>query len=597
VECRDLTLALVGSGGDGVISTGEIIVKAAASEGLSCFLLKSFGPQIRGGESSCKIRITDKELLSIGESTDVLVCFNWSDFARFQEEIPLSETAIILVDEKDKTPDDQIPIEILATQTLIKVPFADLASKEVGNALTKNIVCLGVLEEFFHLPESGIEKALRKRFEKKSKEIVSLNMTAISVGQKWAKEYKTTNSIEAPEFYDFEVKEPQLVITGNEAAAMGALWAGLKFFAGYPITPATDIMEWLEQQLPRFGGTMIQAEDEIASASMVVGASFAGAKAMTSTSGPGIALMSEMIGLACIAEIPCVIVNVQRGGPSTGIPTKTSQSDLLQACYCTHGDAPHVVMAATDAKDCAMVSAEAFYISEKYQIPVILMLDQFVGQRIETVVKDELLARGIREGWIRKCDRQTPNEDERGENYKRYKYTDSGVSPVGYPGLKGTEYLASGIEHAENGDPVSSVSIHREMHEKRYKKMDAIRKEFKFMRSYGDMNSKVGILCWGSSKGPVREAILQAEAKGYSCKCLIPTCIMPLDSEKIQEFVDGCDKVIVADSSFSAQFLTYLRSHLNFKENQVKDLHFVDGMPLPVSMIINGIEEVHNELA
>jgi 2-oxoglutarate/2-oxoacid ferredoxin oxidoreductase subunit alpha len=599
VECRDLTLAIVGSGGDGVISAGEIIVKAAASEGLHCFLLKSFGPQIRGGESSCKIRISDEPLLSIGQETRVVLCFSWADYGRFSEEIRLTRDAVILSDVDDKVGDDELPIEILGSHTWIKVPLRRLAAESVGNVLTKNIVALGVLEGFFHLPEKGIAGQIQNRFAKKKQALIDLNLGAIAVGRKWAEDYCAEFSPELPRYHAFTPSEPNLVLTGNEAASMGALWSGLKFFAGYPITPASDIMEWLEPRLPRFDGTMIQAEDEIASAGMVVGASFAGVKSMTATSGPGISLMSEMIGLASMAEVPSVFINVQRGGPSTGIPTKTSQSDLLQACYCMHGDAPHVVLAATDVKDCAFQAAEAFYISEKYQIPVILLLDQFVGQRMESVPRRELLERGIEEGWIRKCDRLTPTAEELSESrYKRYLLTETGVSPISHPGIEGADYIASGIEHNELGYPVSDVDIHRTMHDKRYRKMEYIQQDTAFIRHYGDDKARIGILCWGSSKGPTREAMNRVLAdEGIATRCLVPTCLMPLNAARVQQFIDECDKVIVTDCSFSAQFLTYLRTQVELPRQKLVDLHFVDGMPLPVRELMAKIKEVHRDLA
>jgi len=598
VECRDLTLAIVGSGGDGVISAGEIIVKAAAAEGLHCFLLKSFGPQIRGGESSCKIRLATEPLLSIGEETQILLCYSWGDYKRFREEIRLAKDAVIVSDTEDKVGDEDLPIEILGSQTWIKVPLNQLASVEIGNALTKNIVSLGVLEGFFKLPEKGIAGQINKRFSKKRQDLIDLNLGAIAVGRKWAEDYLRDFQPELPRFAAFTPSEANLVITGNEACAMGALWSGMRFFAGYPITPATDIMEWLERRLPRFDGTMVQAEDEIASAGMAIGASFAGIKAMTATSGPGIALMSEMIGLASMAEVPLVVVNVQRGGPSTGIPTKTSQSDLLQACYCTHGDAPHVVLAATDVKDCAFATTQAFYISEKYQLPVLVLLDQFVGQRVESVPRRELLEKGIEEGWIRRCERLAPDAAALAEGrYHRYAQSENGVSPMSYPGIADADYIASGIEHNELGYPVSDVDIHRRMHAKRYKKLDFIKEELKFMRHYGDPQARIGILCWGSSKGPARQAMLQAEAEGIATRMLIPGCLMPLHGETVQDFIDACDKVIVADSSYSAQFLTYLRTQVTLPAAKLVDLHFVDGMPLPVKEVKATIMEVHRELA
>ena len=594
MECRDLTLAIVGSGGDGVVSAGEIVVKAAAHEGLHGFLLKSFGPQIRGGESSCKIRLSQDKILSIGEETRVLMCYNWADFRRFKAEIPLHPNAIILSDEDDPIKEEDLPVDIGEEMTWIKVPFKRLANEKLGNILTKNILSLGILCAMFSLPKRGVLDQIRKRFGKKRQEIIDLNLNAIKVGEDWvfAQERKKDQLRFAP----YKESEPKLVLTGNEAASVGALWSGLEIFAGYPITPASDVMEWLEHHLPQTGGTMIQAEDEIASLGIVIGASFAGKKSMTATSGPGISLMSEMLGLAAIAEIPAVVINVQRGGPSTGLPTKTSQGDLLQACYTTHGDAPHVVLAPTDVRDCAAVTAEAFYLSEKYQIPVIVLSDQFVGQRYETVIRYELLREGIDKGYIRRYNRDVPAAEDCNENYLRYKHTDNHVSPMSFPGIKGAYYVASGLEHDERGYPTSDVDMHLEMHNKRHGKFDHIIRE-SFFRHYGHRDARLGILCWGSAKGPVHEAMIEAEKQyGIRTRCLIPTCLMPLDVERVQHFVDSCARVIIAEANYSAQFYRYLRTMVDVSRKRVRQLNVSDGQPLPMDLVKETIKEVHDEL-
>lgn len=225
---------------------------------------------------------------------------------------------------------------------------------------------------------------------------------------------------------------------GNEAVAYGALYAGCRFFAAYPITPASEVMEFISREIPKFDGVMVQAEDEIAAAGMCIGASFNGVKAMTATSGPGLSLMSEMLGLSSMAEIPLVIVNVQRVGPATGIPTKSEQSDLQQALYGTHGDANRVVIAPVDVEDCFDVTVEAFYIAEKYQIPVIILSDQFIGHRKETVRRIEL---GEHDGFTKRFERITPAKRKL-ENYRRYRFTETGISPMTRPGIKGEQYTA-----------------------------------------------------------------------------------------------------------------------------------------------------------
>ncbi|HLA39120.1 MAG TPA: 2-oxoacid:acceptor oxidoreductase subunit alpha, partial [Candidatus Glassbacteria bacterium] len=341
----------------------------------------------------------------------------------------------------------------------------------------------------------------------------------------------------------------------NEAAAYGALLAGCTFFAGYPITPSSEIMEWLSEYLPAYGGTMIQTEDEIAALGMVLGASLAGAKAMTATSGPGISLMTELIGLASIAEIPCVIVNAQRVGPSTGIPTKSEQSDLMQAIFGGHGDSPRVVIAPADVADCFDVMREAFFVSEKYQIPVIVLSDGFIAQCKSSIHYPDL-------SMVRPWERARP-KDISPENYKRYEYTKTGVTWMSIPGKDPHIYRAAGIEHNENGDPTSEFSVHEQMNDKRYRKLKFIAEEVNFMRHYGPEDAKVGVITWGSCKGPVREAIEILNAEGHAVKALVPQVLFPLNVKRVNQFFKSLDKLLVVELSYSKQFLNCLKTQLD----------------------------------
>ncbi len=551
MDVRDFTVAVVGSGGDGAVTCGEMLTHAAAGEGLYCFMSKSFGPQIRGGESFSQIRMSEDMVLSQGDRVDALVVFSWPDFLRFKDEIELKPGAIVIHDEtKNKDFPDGLPINEFLEPRIIHVPFTDLAEEAAGNSLAKNMVMLGAISEFFNLPVEGLKQSIAKKYKKKSAKIVESNCAAVEAGRKYVRD---NHEVESMPRLSYEKSDTKMVMNGNEAVAYGALYAGCRFFAGYPITPSSEIMEWLSRELPRFGGVEVQTEDEMAAINMVIGASFAGAKAMTCTSGPGLSLMQEAIGLAAIAEIPCVIIDVQRVGPSTGIPTKSEQSDLLAALHGSHGDVSKVVLAAADVEDCFDVTCLAFYISEKYQVPVIVLSDQFIGQRMEAVPRIDLSKR-------KSFERIKPSIQE-GEKYERFKIDNGGVSPMAVPGMEHCEYLASGIEHTESGSPTSAHSIHEMMNKKRFHKLDDIREDLTFVRRYGPEDAEVGVIGWGSSKGAIKEAILRAEKLGMKVAGLVPQIIHPIPYDKIDEFMKPLRRILVVEVSYAGQFYNYLKSY------------------------------------
>ena len=279
---------------------------------------------------------------------------------------------------------------------------------------------------------------------------------------------------------------------------------------------------------------------------------------MTATSGPGLSLMIEMIGLASMAEVPAVIVNVQRGGPSTGNPTRSEQSDLLQSLFGTHGDAPRVVLACADVEDCFHATVEAFNISEEFQLPVLVLSDQAVGQRKETL-SARTLVHEVR-------DRLLPTAEDLVQ-YERYRDTATGVSPMAVPGMKGGTYPTNGLEHDEAGRPNSQYLAHEKMNAKRYRKMWAIRDRYHYHRRYGPEKAKVGIVCWGSSKGPVQEAVLQANANGESVAAFVPQMIYPFPKRDFDRFLEQVDELLVIELSYTAQFYKYLRTFMDLPAN------------------------------
>jgi len=577
---RDLTFAIVGSGGDGVITVGDMMAQAGASEGLHVMKVEAYGPQIRGGESSCTVRLSADPIFAQGDLVQVLVVFNWADFARFRGEIICAENAVILYEASDETPHDQIDLGPVEEVKWVPVPFIELAKEAAGTTLAKNIVTLGLLGELFSLPKDAMERAIKGKFSKKKEAVLEANIKGFNAGIEHASKIEEAATGMR---LQYSPGEPMLLMSGNELCAVAALHAGCRFFAGYPITPSSEVLHLLSEWMPKVGGYLVQTEDELSAIGAVIGGSFSGVKSMTATSGPGLALMTEMLGLASMAEIPAVIIDVQRGGPSTGLPTKSEQSDLWQALWGSHGDAPRVVLAPADVEDCFHATVAAFNIAEEAQMPVIVLSDQFIAQRSETLSMLTLDHEVI--------GRQVPSAGDLRE-YKRYKDTKSGISPMSWPGMKGGEYQTNGLEHEEDGSPSSMYLVHEKMNAKRYRKLRAVRAKYSFFRRYGAEKADVGIICWGSSKGPVKEAVQNATARGERVSAFVPQLLYPFPYHEFNEYLKTVDNVVVIELSYSAQFYKYLQTFLNLPEARTFVYKRSGGKNLTVGEVEDKIQKV-----
>ena len=562
---EDITFSIVGSGGDGAVVAGDLAAMGCAARGLYVIKTEAYGPQIRGGESSSTVRIATRPIAAQGHEIDALVVFRFADFARFRSEMVLSETCLVLHE-----PNDSPPAEI-ANRRCVPVPFAELA-REAGAPNAKNIVALGILAAMFGMPADSIAGAVRRRFAKKQAAVTEANLRAFTRGM----EFGAGVSTDAADRLAEASGAPRLLLSGNEATAFGALHAGCSFFAGYPITPSSEILHLLSEWLPRIGGTCLQTEDELAAIGAVVGASFAGAKSMTATSGPGLSLMSEMLGLSSIAEIPAVVVNVQRGGPSTGIPTKSEQSDLFHALYAGHGDMPRVVLGCCDVEDAFHTTIDAFNIAEEYQIPVIMLSDQLIGQRRETIDAASLVHDVVSRRVVL----------EPGPEYERYAATDDGVSPMTLPGIAGGTYQTNGLEHDTAGRPNSMFVVHEEMNAKRYRKLESIAQRYPLYRHVGAEKPEVGILCWGSSIGVVTEAVEELTLRGERVAAFAPRILAPLPVKEVQEFIDSCQRIVIVEVSYAAQFHQYLRSIVDLPKTKTKVVARSGGKALSVSEVV-----------
>jgi 2-oxoglutarate ferredoxin oxidoreductase subunit alpha len=568
MSTSDLTIAMVGSGGDGVMTMGDLLATAAAREGLHVIKTEGYGPQIRGGESSCTVRVAARELFAQADAVDVLLVFRWADFARFRGEIEVARDAVLLYESADATPAEELELNVDDRARWIPVPFEGLSRESTGAAASKNVVALGILAGLFGLPADAMRRAVHHRFGRKKESVREANTKAFEAGLAFA---GTLGEDLAEKRLAYAPGATRLLLSGNEATAVGALHAGCRFFAGYPITPSSEILHFLAEWMPRAGGSVVQTEDELAAIGAIIGASFAGVKAMTATSGPGLSLMTEMLGLASMAEIPIVIIDVQRGGPSTGNPTKSEQADLFQCLYGTHGDAPRVVLACSDVEDCFHATVEAFNIAEEFQLPVLVLSDQTVGQRKETL-SPETLEHEVRSRLI-------PGPEEL-TGYERYRDTPTGVSPMSVPGMKNGMYQTNGLEHDEAGRPNSLYLTHEKMNAKRYRKLWPIRDRYHFFRRYGPPQADLGVLCWGSSKGAVQEAVLAANARGESVAAFVPRVLYPFPKRDFEEFLAQVGELLIVELSYTAQFYKYLRTFLNlpdgrthvFKRSGGKDL-------------------------
>ncbi len=544
----DLVIGMAGSGGDGIVSAGESLLTAAALEGYHGVLTKSFGPQIRGGESSFKLRVCTTKVLNSGGSLDIAVALNWEDFLKFGGELPVGGHTTVIYDSNTGVAPDSIPLAGVKPAEVLAVPIEEMARQTGGSDRAKNTVVLGLMSGWLGIGREEVIAGIRKRLSKKGAELVERAEKAFHAGLEYAEQHplKTHRLMAEP-----PKTGAKFVVDGNDLCAAAAIVAGCDFFGGYPITPSSEIMHFLGREIWKHGGTMLQAEDEIAGIGAVVGASFAGKKAMTATSGPGMSLKTEMLGLASIAELPLVCVNVQRGGPSTGIPTKGEQSDLFQAAFSAHGDVIRPVLAPVSAEDMFPVTIEAFNLAEQYQTPVIILSDQEVGQRKET-------AEPIDPSGITLVDRRRPTEKEL-EHYVRFRFTETGISPISHPGMKGGNYLASGIEHNEHGDPTANGEMHSRMNEKRLKKFNPLKTRRDLFIVDGSPDAPLGLISWGGTAGVAIEAFHLAVAQGLRVKLLVPKLLYPVSEQVFQEFFASLKRGLVVEQNHQSQLFRLLR--------------------------------------
>jgi 2-oxoglutarate ferredoxin oxidoreductase subunit alpha len=539
-SARSVSVVLAGSGGAGVMTAGNMLLEAAAHAGYYALMTRSSGPQIRGGEAAAMLRIACEPIECMEDRFHVLAAVDWENVQRFNAEIPLGESSLIVGDPDQGEPPD---VFLKSGASRASLPLKKIAkSVPEGRA---NMVLLGTLAALLGLPDDAVARAVERTLGKRPTALAP-SLAAVAAGRAAAAGIAVRFPLAPPP----ATRGPRWLFTGNEAAGYGAIKGGVRFVAAYPITPATELLEWMAPALAQVGGTLLQAEDELASINMAIGGSYGGIPSLTATSGPGLSLMVEALGLAVAAEIPIVVVDVMRVGPSTGIPTKSEQGDLNIAVHGLHGDAPHLVLAPNSVADCLGTTQWAVQLAEALQTPAIVLSDQFLGQARSVVDRPEDYPAG--------CSRITAEAGTPG--YKRYAVTESGVSPMAIPGSAGLAYTADGLEHAERGTPSSQASDHFAQLDKRRRKLTAHDYGVRWADVEGDPAADCAIVTFGSCTGPVREGLALAAADGVAARLISLRLLAPLPATQILAALEGVKRVLVIEQNQSAQLYKYLRA-------------------------------------
>jgi 2-oxoglutarate ferredoxin oxidoreductase subunit alpha len=533
---------------------------------------------ISGGPSIFQVRIGSGDVLSAGDEADVLLAFYQHSYEDHIASV--RKGGIVLFDSDHVQPNPEWEKDYRH----VGVPISSRTIEAIGGTgkgKGKNIFALGLVARMFDLNVPKLERLISERFGGKDESVVKSALGAFQAGYG----YSLGDILETFQFVEAKKKNgQQVVMTGNESLAYGLIAAGIRFGAAYPITPWSEVMELLRRELPKYGGTFVQCEDEIASVCMALGAGWAGRVAVTGSSGPGISLKTEAIGWGVMAEVPVVICDVQRGGPSTGLPTNVEQSDLNLAVFGGHGDSPRVVLAPSGVEDCFYTATEAVNIARKYSVPVFILSDQSIATRIEAFEEPDL----------RKLCQDISPDFSPVADYTPYPL-DGEIRPrlaPGTPILSGKYPLASGLEHDEMGHPTGSPKLHLEMTARRRRKLQKLSEELPAPQVYGPPEGNVLLVGWGSTQGPIREAVDRARGAGDSVSALNLRHINPLPPG-LENIFAGFNHIIVVEMNDEGlygygQLAGLLRAR--FCLSKIGGLNKTDGLTWRVREILERVK-------
>ncbi len=563
VEKDDISLMIGGQGGDGTLTVVNLLGRVFRNLGLHIYDSRNVLSRIRGGHADGVIRASTRDIYCIGDYIEILVAF---DEEAVESGLPeLAPGATILFDSSRG--------ELKGTYgqqgfKIFSVPLGNMAAAQLRKNIFKNTIAFAILGRLLGLDDEILRNVLRMRYERKGKEALNANLTALNLGFEYATKkihgtpYRLVNGTNGTN---------KILATGNEAVAFGFLVGGGRFFAGYPITPATDVMEWLAPRLPKFGGVVKQAEDELAVINMGIGAAYAGARTMVATSGPGQSLMTEGVGHAGEAEVPIVIVQCQRVGPSTGEPTKNEQSDVNHVVYGSHGEFPRLVVAPGSARECFYMSAQALNLAEKYQIPVFLLMDQALCQNSESIEPFDIRSVKIDRGKL------LSDEDlSKIPMYKRYEFAEDGISPRSIPSQESGQSQVTGNEHNEFGMVSTDKTNRLFIMHKRMRKLEIAKQDLPEGVNFGPKDAKIGIIGFGSNYGPILESLEQLALRGIRVRFHQIRTIWPLLDDDLSLFSDPLELIFVVENNYSGQLASLLKTRL-YKSERVNNITKFDG--------------------
>ncbi|GIP33150.1 2-oxoacid:acceptor oxidoreductase subunit alpha [Paenibacillus sp. J2TS4] len=570
---EQLSWKIGGQQGEGVESTDRIFSTALNRLGYYLYGYRHFSSRIKGGHTNNKIRISTKPIRAISDDLDILVAFD-------QESIDLNAAelrpnGVVVADAKFNP---NVPDGVSAR--LFAVPITAIA-EELGTSLMKNMVASGASWALLGLPLDVFNKAVEEEFGRKGAAVVEKNLEAVKRGADFILD-QAGGPLSEFQLAPADGKQ-KLFMIGNDAIALGALAAGCRFMPAYPITPASEIMEYLIKALPKFGGTVIQTEDEIAAVSMAIGASYGGVRSMTASAGPGLSLMMEAIGLAGMTETPVVVVDTQRGGPSTGLPTKQEQSDINAMIYGTHGEIPKIVIAPSTVEECFYDMIQAFNLAEKYQCPVIVMTDLQLSlgkQSAEPLDYNKIV---IDRGQLLK------EVTERGDGslFKRYEFAEDGISPRVLPGVKNGIHHVTGVEHDESGRPSESPVNRKQMMEKRMAKLKNIQVDHPIHVDAPHEDADMVIIGIGSTGGTIDEARSRLAADGIKTNHLTVRLLHPFPVDELKPHIEKAKKIVVVENNATGQLASLIKLHLG-SADKIHNLLKYNGNPFLPS-------EIHKE--
>src|SRR6266480_703741 len=576
---NDAVIRLAGNSQDGIQTAGAFLARLAGRSDHDVMTYMTIPATISGGPSIFQVRMGTGEVLSAGDEADFLVAFyqhSYQDHVGF-----LREGGVLLYDSDNVEPnlDDKRFVYVGVPITGLTVEALGGTAKDKG----KNIFVLGLISKIFHLDVEKLKTLIREKFRGKDESIVNTALMAFQAGYGYPVGNVLTKQYKFETVVPKEGDRAQITMDGNQALAYGLIAAGVRYGAGYPITPWSSVMEILRGELPKYGGIFVQAEDELGAVSLALGFSFSGYLAVTGSAGPGISLKTEAIGWASMAEMPLIIINVQRGGPSTGLPTNVEQSDLHQAIYGGHGDSPRVVLAAASVEDCFYVALEAARIARKYSTPVFILSDTSLATRIEAFDEPDLAKLMVD---------PKPDLTPREGGFKPYPL--EGITRHAPPGSKmldGKYPLIGGLEHDEMGHPNGSPKLHMAMTAKRRNKLRKLAEEIPVPEVYGDQEGDTLLVGWGSTYGPIHDAVKMGREHGEKMGAIHLRHVHPLPNglEKIFAKFKRVVTVEMNDQGVYGfgQLATILRAR--YCEPKIQSVTKTDGLTFRVKEILQGV--------